>query len=112
MPQFRVGDTNKLVSKKNTKICINPNANAIICATLNTNPQRQQVEYRWRWVPNVRGWRWARTVHVQFVSILFALGSQSKRDFQWNTGIRMDGPLITMLRCRGKIAILVETIID
>ena len=28
------------------------------------NPQRKQVEYRWRWVPNARGWRWLCRFHV------------------------------------------------
>ena len=65
MSQFRVGDTNILVSK-NAKICINPNTHAKIRVT------HEQVEYRWHWVPNARGWHWACTFHVvcvNFVSV-------------------------------------------
>ena len=62
MLQFHVGDTNMLVSK-NARICVTPNANAKICITPNVNPQRKQVEYRWHWVPNVRGWQWPCTFY-------------------------------------------------
>ena len=62
-PQFRVWDTNMLVSK-NAKICVTPNANAKIFVTPNANPQSKQVEYRWRLVPNMRGWRWPSRFHV------------------------------------------------
>ena len=48
MPQFRVGDTNMLVSKK-AKICVTPNSKHKICITPNANPQRESVEYRLRW---------------------------------------------------------------
>ena len=68
-PQFRVGDTNMLVSK-DAKMCVTPNANAKICVTPNSNPQREQVEYRWRWVPNVRGWRWPCRFHVVCVHFI------------------------------------------
>ena len=43
-PQFRVGDTNMLVSK-NAKICVTPNAKSKICVTLNANLQRKPVVY-------------------------------------------------------------------
>ena len=69
MPQFRVGDTNMLVSK-NAKICITHNANAKICVIPNANLQRKQVEYKWCWVPNMRGWRWAGTFHVVCVNFV------------------------------------------
>ena len=39
-PQFRVGDTNMLVSK-NAKICVTPTANAKICVSPNANPQKR-----------------------------------------------------------------------
>ena len=71
--EFRVGDTNMLVSK-NAKICVTPNAKT----------QCQSVEYRWRWVC---------VVHVDFmlfVSISFALASQSEPSIQWNMGLWRD----------------------
>ena len=46
-PQFRVGDTNMLVSK-NAKICSTPNAKYKICVTPNAKPQREPMEYRLR----------------------------------------------------------------
>ena len=49
---------------KTLKFALSPNLNAKICITPNVNPQRKQVEYRWRWVPNARGWRWACGFHV------------------------------------------------
>ena len=58
-PHFRVGDTNILVSK-NAKMCVTPNA----------NPQCKQVEYRWRWVSNIRGWRWPCRFHVVCVHFI------------------------------------------
>ena len=45
-----------MLVSKNAKLCITPNANVKICVTPNANPQHEQVEYRWRWVPNARGW--------------------------------------------------------
>ena len=55
-----------MLVSKNTKICVTPNANAKICVTPNANPQREQMEYRWRWVPNLRGWRWTCRFHVVY----------------------------------------------
>ena len=52
-------DTNMLVSK-NAKICVTPNA----------NPQCEQVEYRWRWVPNANFSRWPCTFHVFCVDFI------------------------------------------
>ena len=69
MPQFRIGDTNILVSK-----------NAKICGTPNANPQSEQVEYRWCWVPNAK---------FLFVSLSLALGSQREHNFQWNMGFKL-----------------------
>ena len=43
-----------------------PNMNAKICVTPNANPQHNQVEYRWHWVPNARGWRSACRFHVVY----------------------------------------------
>ena len=69
-----------MLVSKNAKICVTLNTIAKVCVTPNANPQRKQVEYSWRWVPNERGWH----VHFMlFVSILFALGSQRERDFQF-----------------------------
>ena len=67
---FRIGNTNMLVSK-NAKICVNPNAQPIICIT-----------------PNVSQWnigcakfsRWAHTFLFFCVSISFTLGPVC----QWN----------------------------
>ena len=53
MPEFRIGDTNMLVSK-NAKICVTPNAKPKICITPNAKPQCQSVEYRLCWVLNAR----------------------------------------------------------
>ena len=61
-PQFRVGDTNMLVSK-NAKICLTPNANSKICITPNANPLHEQVEYR---SPGVGSSRWA--FHLRLVA--------------------------------------------
>ena len=55
MPEFRVGDTNMLVSKNAS---ITPNAIPKICVAPNANPQRESVEYRLRWVPNAKYLRW------------------------------------------------------
>ena len=78
MPQFRVGDTNVVVSK-NAKISITPNVNAKICVTPNA--------IRW----NIGGvgtpTRGAGIGHVDFmlfVSISFALVSQRELSFKWN----------------------------
>ena len=46
--EFHVRD---MLVSKNAKICVTPNA----------NPQRQQVEYRSRWVPNAKFPRWPCT---------------------------------------------------
>ena len=73
--QFRVGDTNMLVSK-NAKICVTPNV----------NPQRKSMGYRLSWVPNEK----CSVGHVHFiflVSISFALGPF----FQWNMDLRQVG---------------------
>ena len=48
-PQFRVGDTNMLVSKI-AKITFPPTPNLKFVLP-NENPQRDSVEYRLRWVP-------------------------------------------------------------
>ena len=55
-----------MLVSKNAKLCITPNVNAKICVTPNANPQREQVEYRWPWVPNRRGWRWACRFHAVY----------------------------------------------
>ena len=79
--QFRVGYTNML------KFALPPTKNAKICVTPNTNPQRKQVEYWWRWVPNQE----AGIGHedfMLFVSCLLALDSHSRKCcFQWNMGL-------------------------
>ena len=72
--KFCVGFTNMLVSK-NAKIYVTPNV----------KPQRGSVELSCVGSPGVG----ACVVHVHFmlfVSILFALGSQRERYFQWNMG--------------------------
>ena len=85
-PQCHVGYTKMLVSK-NTKICITPNVNAKICVTPNANPQREQVEYRWRWVPNRRGWRWACRFHA--VYFLFPrVGYRTQIQFPVDYGLK------------------------
>ena len=58
-PQFRVGDTNMLVSK-NDKICVTPNA----------NPQCESVEYRLRWVPNAKFSCWPCAFHFHCVDFI------------------------------------------
>ena len=73
---------------KTLKFALPPNTKPKICITPNANPQRESVEYRLRWV----SWRWVHVGHVHFmlfVSISFALGSQRKRRFQWNIGLRL-----------------------
>ena len=53
--EFCIKYTNMLVSK---------DAKTSICATPNTKPQREPMEYRWHWVPNARGQRWPCRFHV------------------------------------------------
>ena len=53
-----------MLVSKNAKICVTPNVNAKICVTPNAKPQRESVEYRLRWVPNAKFWRWPCTFHV------------------------------------------------
>ena len=48
-----VGDNNMLVSKT-ARICLTQNAKSKICISPNTNPQRESVEYRLRWVHNAK----------------------------------------------------------
>ena len=55
-----------MLVSKNPKICVTPNAKPKICVTPNANPQCKSVEYR-----------------------LGRLGSQHKRSFQWNMGLRV-----------------------
>ena len=68
-----------MLVSKNTKSCVTPNGNANICVTPNANPQRKQVEYAGADVGHVD--------FMLFVSFLVALGTQCKRDIQWNTVI-------------------------
>ena len=68
-PQFRVEDTNMLVSK-NAKICFTPNAKPKICVTPNVNPQRESVEYRLHWVSCRWGSCWACTFDVVCVNFI------------------------------------------
>ena len=94
MPEFRIGDTNMLVTE-NAKICINPNAKPKICISPKGKPKRKSVEYRWCWV----FWRWPCIFHVYFIyiscclCIIFRVGyvkiSRLKGRFQWNTGLRI-----------------------
>ena len=60
-PEFCVGDTNMLVSTQRQT----PDAKPKICVSPNAKPQRQPVEYRWRWV----FWRWPCIFHVYFMYI-------------------------------------------
>ena len=55
-----------MLVSKNAKICLTPNVNAKICVTPNANTLRKQVEYRWCWVPNARGWHGACRFHVVY----------------------------------------------
>ena len=75
-----------MLVSKNAQICIAPNANAKICVTPNANPQREQMEYRSCWVP--RGAGIGHVDFMLFVSILVALGTQRKR--QWNSGFNFE----------------------
>ena len=79
-PEFRVGDTNMLVSKnaKKSKICVTPNM----------KPKRKSVKYRLCWVPNTKFSRWPCTFHV-FVLMSLAFGGQCKPSIQWNMGLRI-----------------------
>ena len=58
--KFCFEDTNMLLSQKPCRA----NANPKICVTPKANSRRKQVEYRSRWVPNMRGWRWPCRFHV------------------------------------------------
>ena len=69
-----------MLVSKNAEICITPNTKLKICISPNANHQSEQVEYRLRWVPNARGWRWSCTFHV-VCAIFSALGTQ-------NTGLK------------------------
>ena len=71
-----------MLVSKNAKICVTPNAKLKICVSPNTNPQREPVEYRLRWIPNAKFSRW----HFMFVLISFALGTQHEPCLQWNIG--------------------------
>ena len=86
-PQFRVGDTNMLVSK-NASICVTPNANAKICITPNANPQREQVEYRWCCVPNMRGWHWPCRFHIFCVHFI-CIGYPMRTQFPVEYGLKI-----------------------
>ena len=55
----------------NPKICVTLNENPKICVTPNANPQREQVEYRLRWVPNTRDWHWPCKLHVVCVHFIY-----------------------------------------
>ena len=55
-----------MLVSKNAQICVTLNANPEICITPNANPQHEQVEYRWRLVPNARSWHWACRFHVVY----------------------------------------------
>ena len=84
-PQFHVGNTNMLVSK-NALHYPWPKAKAKIVVTPNANPLREQVEYRWRWVPNARGWSWACRFH--FVYFLFpCFGYPTRTQFPVEYGL-------------------------
>ena len=43
-----------MLVSKNAKICVTPKVNAKSCVTPNVKPQRESVEYRLCWVPNVK----------------------------------------------------------
>ena len=62
-----------LVSTK-ARICVSPNGNFKICTTPNAKPQRQSLEYRLDWVPNIKSSRWPCTFLFLLVLISFALG--------------------------------------
>ena len=54
----------------------------------NTNPQSEQVEYRWHWVPNPRGWCWPCRFHVvcaHFIGIGYPTRTQFAVEFGLNT---------------------------
>ena len=77
MRDFCVANTNMLVS---IKPC-GPNAIDPTRTSVHpTRPQREQVEYRSRWVPSRPGSRWPCTFHVVCVTS-FVLGSQRKHCF-------------------------------
>ena len=61
---------NATILSKDAKMCVTPNTNAKIYVTPNANLQRQQVEYRWCWVPNARGLRWPFRFHVVCVHFI------------------------------------------
>ena len=87
---FRVTDTDMLVYKKpcgpNATPRL-PNLNPSLPNATLQSTQCKPVEYTSRWVIS----RWHRIGDVDFtlfVSISFVLGSQRKRNFQWNMGLR------------------------
>ena len=54
--------------------------------TPDANPQRQSVEYRWRWVPNARFSRWPCTFHVVYVNFI-CVGHQTQTRFSVEYGL-------------------------
>ena len=84
-PQFRVKDTTMLVSKNAT-----PKANAKVCVIPNANPQHEQVEYRWRWVPNTTFSQWPCRFHVVCASFS-KLATQKLANTEWYVLYRRGG---------------------
>ena len=85
-PEFRIGNTNMLVSK-NTKICFTPYAKPKICAlppTPNANASQWNIGCVGSQTQNFRVGHF-----IFFVLISFAFGSQRKPSFQWNMGFTL-----------------------
>ena len=99
MPEFRIGDTNMLVSK-NAEMCVAPGAKPKTCVTPNAKPQRLSVKYRLRWVPNAKFSHWQCTFHL-FLLISFAFGGQRKPSIQWSMGFRIKNTWGTKLAAGG-----------
>ena len=82
-----------MLVSKNAKICNTPNANAKICVTPNRKTRNFALPNASRW--NIgcigsptQGAGVGNVDFILFVSFLVALGTQRKRNIQWNTGFR------------------------
>ena len=73
--------------RQTLKCALPPTPNPKTCVTPNANPQRQSVEYRWRWVPNAKFLRWACTFHVVYVNFV-GVGHPTQTQFPVEYGLK------------------------
>ena len=83
----------RMLVSKNAKICVTPNVNSRICITPKANPQHEQVEYRSRWVPNVKFLRWPCRFHVVCAHfILVGLPTQTQFAVEYGRNLPIFSP--------------------